>query len=271
MSFHTKKILFASFLLVSFVACNSRIPSEILNPTATFIPIKATTTSSILVLPTASDKPFQRLTPVNENQIVPTPIGQVTQTKSFDLYDKRIKGFENTLEFHISDTGINLYTNKNNTSMFIVNIQGILKNITDKSLVVRRELRTGLTLEPEIYLEFTYNNKSLAYFQCCVDGFLRMKQDDYVVLPPGKSRIYIWSVPLLLTMNDTDNEVVSLSGKSIKISALYISTDVGFSLQDHKGNLITSQDKNGDSISYVVDINMWLGKLKSNEITVRFP
>ena len=214
--------------------------------------------------------PKQLVASINTPHASPTSLGQVTQAKSFDLYDERINTFKDTLKFTIRILDVSFFT-KEDTTLYIIKAEGVITNISDKPIVISEYLRTGFTVDPEVYWSFSYHRKGLQYSECCVDGWVFIDQDDYILLQPNEFQRNIWEFSLPLKLSNSEGQEVYLSGKPIKIAATYINHRVGYALMDEDRTLVTSTDENGEEVFYEVDMNAWVGEVQSNSVTYVFP
>jgi hypothetical protein len=220
--------------------------------------------------PTELAYPMQVPTPVNTPHAIPTPIGQVTQMKSFDLSDERLSTFKESLEFKIRILDISLDTDVDLT-LYIVKSEGTITDISNQPVVITKYLRSGVTVDPEVFWTFSYDGKRLEYIQCCADGWLNINQDSYIVLQPGEFQRYTWAFSLPLALRNSDEQDVSLSQKPITIAATYGNSRVGYTLKNEDGDIIATTDENGEPVFYVVDMNAWVGEVQSDSITYVFP
>ena len=209
-------------------------------------------------------------TPINTPHAMPPALGIVTQTKSFNLYDERVHAFENRLQFTIRILDVSFYS-KDNLNLYIMRAEGTMMNVSDQPVVITKSLRSGFTVDPEVYWNFVYNGKRLTYGQCCADGWFYIDQEDYIILQPNDFQSYIWEFSLPLTLPDPDRQEVALSGQPISITAIYGNKKVGYTLQNKDFNLVTTLDENGENIFYIVDMNAWVGEVQSNSIKYVFP
>ena len=226
--------------------------------------------ASCISSPTATEfvKVMQIPTPINTPHAIPSSIGQITDEKAFDLYQGRINTFKNSLRFTIRILDVRLHTDG---TLYIIKVEGTITNISAQPVVITETLRSGFTVEPEIYWSFSYNGKGLRYSDCCFDGWLNIDQDDYVVLQPNEFQRYNSEVSLPVALGNSERQDIYLSGKPITITATYINFRVGYALQNQDGSLVTTTDENGKRVFYTVDMNAWVGEVQSSPITYVFP
>jgi hypothetical protein len=209
-------------------------------------------------------------TPINTPHAIPTSLGWVTQSRSFDLYDERISAFKNTLEFKIRILDVSLRS-KADLTLYMIKTEGTITNVSDQPVAITKDLRTGVTVDPEVYWSFSYNGEKLEYIQCCADGRLYIDQDDYIVLQPNEFQRYAWAFSLPVELRNSEGQDVSLSGKPITITAMYTNFSIGYTLIDKDGNIVATIDQNSEPIFYTVDMNAWVGEVQSNSVTYVFP
>jgi hypothetical protein len=217
------------------------------------------------ILPTASPTlflidPFHVPTPVNTPH--PTPsIHSESQTSSTieaykNLFDERVKYFENTLLFDIQiiEVGFELLNN----SRYIVVAEGKVTNISDNPIVVRKVISTGLFYPINVSWKFLYNEEELNFPLRYNESFYSFTQDDFVILQPNEFQIYklVFALPSKATNNFQKD--INLSGKKIALIATYDCYMVEYfsgDFYDHK----------------YIDVNSWVGEVQSNSVEYVFP
>lgn len=255
-----------SLLIVVFalVACQPRQPSTtpIVTPTIeTLTPsvVSATVTS----IPPTAIYPPNYPTPINTPHTSPTMIGKFSFDDSLNFDNTRIAAFEDTLNFTVQIVDVILVTWVEPHTLFQVVAKGTLKNISDKAIVVRRELSTGFDFHQEVSWELAYTDGLLPYSICCVDyfgGTVRSEQG-YVLLQPGDFQNYSWIFVIPTSINDTTGKPINLSGKTINFTASY--TD----FRSGHDNMIRFSDPG----YYFINMNSWVGTVKSNSTSFLFP
>ncbi|MER2511486.1 MAG: hypothetical protein ABTQ25_03535 [Nitrosomonas ureae] len=202
-------------------------------------------------------------TPINTPHISPTMIGQSSFEESLDFNNTRVAVFEGTLNFTVEIVGVTLVTWVEPHTLFQVAAKGTLRNISDKAVVLRRDLSTGFDFHQDVSWELAYANGLLPYSICCVDyfgGTVRSEQD-YVLLQPGDFQNYSWIFVIPTSIDDTNGNPVNLSGKTIDFTASYND------LRPGHDNMIRFSDPG----YYFVDMNSWVGTVKSNSTSFLFP
>jgi hypothetical protein len=251
-------------IVLALVACQSGQTTTA--PMVT--PIVETTTPSVAgttatSIPPTAIYPPDYPTPINTPHISPTMIGQSSFDDSLNFNNTRVAAFEDTLNFTVQIVDVTLVTWVEPHTFFQVVAKGTLKNVSDKAIVVRRDLSTGFDNHQDVSWELGYANGLLPYSICCVDyfgGTVRSEQD-YVLLQPGDFQNYSWIFVIPTSIDDTTGQPVNLSGKTIDFTASYSDFRPGHD------NMIRFSDP-GYSF---IDMNSWVGTVKSNSTSFLFP
>jgi hypothetical protein len=203
-------------------------------------------------LPTVLVDPFRIPTPINTPHPIPTALTQVFDPVA--LHDERLGSFKNTLIFHITVLGVGFESQS--LDSFIVYAEGILTNVSNRPIVVRRELSSGRGGLPDVVWNISYNKDVLNYPVPLIQTFPDLSADDFVVLEPSEFQKYLLGIDLPFELADEKGNKINLSNKKIQLMATYHSFDVGY--------------RKSFDTPYL-DMNAWVGFVESNTVEYIFP
>jgi hypothetical protein len=214
-------------------------------------------------MPPTAISPLNYPTPINTPHISPTMIGKSSFDDSLTFDNTRAAAFEGTLRFTVQIIDVTLVTWVEPHTLFQVIAVGTLKNISNKSIVVRRDLYTGFDFHQDVSWQLVYADGALPYGICCVDyfGVTVRSEQDYVLLRPGDIQNYSWIFVIPTSLDDMTGKSINLSGKTIGFTASYTDRRPG---HDNMVNF-------SDSGYHFIDMNSWVGTIESNSTSFLFP
>jgi hypothetical protein len=253
-----------ALVLSSCVPMTTPLPTVLSSPS----PEVAIKTETPAFFPTPSPTlflidPFRIPTPINTPHPVPTAlnVGLDLGKDPSALHDARVEGFKNTLSFKIMISGIGFEVQ--GADRYMVDIEGILTNISNKPIVVRRTLSSGHTFNEDVNWDIFYNGKKLIPSICCYDSVPDLSSEDFVVLQPNQFQKYSLGFPLPPELPDEEGHKISLSNQKVQIKAEYFGFNVGY--VDYKYERLPDE-----RLPYV-DMNAWVGFVESNTVECVFP
>jgi len=239
-------LVIVALLLTSCVSVATASPSPIIATETELL------TFSPTPLPTLLIDPFRIPTPINTPHPNPTALSQ--DSDEIALHDDRVESFKNTINFKITVSGIGFESQ--GADRYIVFAEGILTNVSDRPIVVRRELSSGRGGTPDVVWNIFYNNERLNYPIPFIQTVPNLSADDFVVLQPNEFQKYLLGIDLPLELSDDNGIKIKLANKKIQLMATYFGFNVGY---------------RETFDSPYVDMNTWVGFVESNTVEYIFP
>ena len=203
----------------------------------------------------------------------PTPIQIIESNILVTAYPTRVDAFKNTLQFNIK---VNDVAKKSTEQLFYhsINVTGILKNISQKPVVIPTRLFNGAGHGVNVnFVLSTRDGKTRSDYSCCADTIMPYpsRNEDLIVLNPNEENFYTIEVVYMEKSDPIYSTLTQITSGEYILSAYFFNSDFGYYVQPTG---IPTSTPGGDILDekfYIADMNMWVGEVESNHVIVKLP